>query len=143
MMKRKTNIFLLLLIALAMSSCLTSKKVNLLQEPDGKKIPSYVDTLSFEDYRIRIDDRLYIQVYSVDESINKIFNQGQSGSYMRQQMRQGYTDAYGNNELYSYLVDDIGNIQYPLIVDVPVRGKTTREVKQMLEEQLAGLVKEK
>lgn len=140
MMKRKTNIFFLLLIALAMCSCLTSKKVNLLQEPDGKKIPSYVDTLSFEDYRIRIDDRLYIQVYSIDESITKLFNQGLSGSYMRQQMRNG-GDAYGNNELYSYLVDENGNIQYPMIGDVPVRGKTTREVKHLIEEQLAGLVK--
>ena len=128
------------LLALALSSCLTSKKVNLLQEPDGKKIPSYVDTLSFEDYRIRIDDRLYIQVYSVDDNLTKLFNQGMSGSYMRQQMMSG-SDAYGTNELYSYLVDENGNIQYPMIGDLPVRGKTTREVKLMLEEQLAGLVK--
>lgn len=139
-MKRTTFILFLCFSALALTSCLTSKKVNLLQEPDGKKIPSYVDTLSFEDYRIRIDDRLYIQVYSVDESITKIFNQGLSGSYMRQQMRNG-GDVYGSNELYSYLVDENGNIQYPMIGDVPVRGKTTREVKHLIEEQLAGLVK--
>ena len=54
-MNRIINI-LLLLLAVALSSCLTSKKVNLLQEPDGKDIPSYVDTLSFEDYRIRTDE---------------------------------------------------------------------------------------
>ncbi len=131
---------LLCLLAVALSSCLTSKKVNLLQEPDGKKIPSYVDTLSFEDYRIRIDDRLYIQVYSVDENMTKLFNNGSNASYMRQQMMSG-GNTYGTNELYSYLVDENGNIQYPMIGDLPVRGKTTREVKLLLEEQLAGLVK--
>ena len=126
-------------MALALSSCLTSKKVNLLQEPDGKKIPSYVDTLSFEDYRIRTDDRLYIRVYSVDENLTKLLNNGMSNTYM-QQMMNG-SEAYGTSELYSYLVDDNGNIQYPTIGDVPVRGKTTREVKFLLEEQLSGLVK--
>ena len=127
---------------MALSSCLTSKKVNLLQEPDGKKIPSYVDTLSFEDYKIRTSDRLYIQVYSVDENLTKLFNQGSTAQNMRQQMMSGGGDLYGTNELYSYLVDADGNIQYPMIGDVPVRGKTTREVKHILEEQLAGMVKE-
>ena len=139
-MKQLTHIFLFCLLALALSSCLTSKKVNLLQEPDGKKIPSYVDTLDFEDYRIRTDDRLYIQVYSVDESLTKLFNQGMNNYSMRQQMMGG-GDTYGTSELYSYLVDENGNIQYPMIGDIPVRGKTTREVKILLEEQLAGLVK--
>lgn len=134
-------LFILCLLAVALSSCLTSKKVNLMQEPDGKNIPSYVDTLSFEDYRIRIDDRLYVQVYSIDENLTKIFNNGTNGTYMRQQMMQGSGDMYGTSELYSYLVDDNGNIQYPMIGDVPVRGKTTREVKYLLEEKLSELVK--
>lgn len=133
------HIPLVCLLALALSSCLTSKKVNLLQEPKGD-IPSYVDTLDFEDYRIRTDDRLYVQLYSVDENMTKLFNQGMNGSNMRQQMMGG--DMYGTNELYTYLVDADGNIQYPMIGDVPVRGKTTREVKLLLEERLAGLVKQ-
>lgn len=134
------KIYILVLLAVALSSCLTSKKVNLLQEPDGKKIPSYVDTLAFEDYRIRIDDRLYVQVYSVDESLTKLFNNGLSNSYMRQQMYQN--DTYGTNELYTYLVDDNGNIQFPMLGEIPVRGKTTREVKLLLEEKLSGLVQQ-
>lgn len=131
----------LALLAFVLSSCLTSKKVNLLQEP-GKHIPSYVDTLSYEDYQIRTSDRLYIQIYSVDEELTKLFNQGGSNaSNMRQQMMTGNGDMYGTNELYSYLVDENGNIQFPMVGDVPVRGKTTREVKHMLEKELAGFVK--
>ena len=140
-MKELKHVLTLCLLTLALSSCLTSKKVNLLQEPNGKDIPSYVDTLSFEDYRIRTDDRLYIQVYSVDENMTKLFNQGTNSSYLRQQMRNGGGDVYGTNELYSYLVDSNGNIHFPMVGDLNVRGMTTREVKHLLEEQLAGLVK--
>lgn len=136
----KYKIVIVALLALVLSSCLTSKKVNLLQEPQGD-IPSYVDTLSFEDYRIRTSDRLYIHVYSVDDRLTKLFNQGSGGTNMRQQMMTGQGNLYGTSELYSYLVDEEGNIQYPMVGDVPVRGKTTREVKILLEEQLAGLVK--
>lgn len=136
----KYKIVIVALLALVLSSCLTSKKVNLLQEPQGD-IPSYVDTLSFEDYRIRTSDRLYIHVYSVDDRLTKLFNQGGGGTNMRQQMMTGQGNLYGTSELYSYLVDEEGNIQYPMVGDVPVRGKTTREVKILLEEQLAGLVK--
>ena len=140
MMKQKTHILILCLLAMALSSCLTSKKVNLLQEPDDKKIPSYVDTLSFEDYQIRTDDRLYIQIYSVDENLTKLFNQGSNATYMRQQMMSGQNDTYGTSDLYSYLVDDNGNIQYPMLGDIPVRGKTTREVKHLMEERLSELI---
>ena len=141
MVRNKIHIIFVALLALALSSCLTSKKVNLLQEPDGKNIPSYVDTLSFEDYQIRTDDRLYIQVYSIDENLTKLFNQGSNGSNIRYQMMSGSGDYYGTNELYSYLVDADGNILYPMIGEISVRGKTTREVKRLLEEKLEGLVK--
>ena len=140
-MKTLKHILPLALLVVALSSCLTSKKVNLLQEP-GKDIPSYADTVGFEDYRIRIDDRLYIQVYSVDENLTKLFNQGSGSNYnLRQQMMGGQGDLYGTNELYSYLVDHDGNIQYPMIGNVHVHGLTTREVKRLLEDELAGLVK--
>lgn len=139
-MKQKTHILILCLLAMALSSCLTSRKVNLLQEPDDKRIPSYADTLDFEDYLIRTDDRLYVQIYSVDENLTKLFNQGSNASYMRQQMMSGQSDTYGTSELYSYLVDDNGNIQYPMLGDIPVRGKTTREVKRLLEDKLAELI---
>ena len=55
------------MLPLLMASCVTSRKVNLMQEAGVKGIPQYTDTLSYEDYQLRIGDRLYIYVYSVDE----------------------------------------------------------------------------
>ena len=122
-----------------MSSCVTARKVNYMQEPD-KYIPSYADTLSYEDYVLRIGDRLYVYVYSTDEKIRQLYNAGGSNLTIRQQMSAG--NLGGVYDLYTYLVDEEGNINFPTIGKVAVQGKTTREVKQILEQQLSTLLKE-
>lgn len=122
-----------------LSSCVTARKVNYMQTPD-RQIPSYADTLSFEDYELRIGDRMYVYVYSLDENITKMYNAGGSGSMIRQQMNQG--NMSGSYDLYTYLVDENGNIEFPTIGKVYVRGLTTREVKHKLEEELSKLLQE-
>lgn len=132
------------ILLLALSSCVTSKKVNLLQEPGKNHIPEYVDTLDYEDYQLRIGDRLYIYVYSVDEGVMKLFNasgasqSGYSSGYYRQ---QGSNTNGGTYDLYTYLVYEDGCIDYPLIGRLYVRGLNTREVKQALEKELGTYIK--
>ena len=128
---------LILLLPLLMASCVTSKRVNLMQEAGQKGIPHYTDTLMYEDYELRIGDRLYIYVYSVDERINKMFNAsgaGVSSSMLRQ------NSSGGGYDLYTYLVLEDGSIDFPMVGHVPVRGKTTREVKLLLEKELSSFV---
>ena len=132
--------FLLAVVGFALSSCVTARKVNYMQEPD-KHIPSYADTLSFEDYELRIGDRLYVYVYSLDENVTKMYNAGGTGSQMRQQMMMG-GGSYGSYDLYTYLVMEDGTIDFPTIGRIPVRGLTTREVKRKLEEELSTLLEE-
>ncbi len=133
--------FLLAMVGFALSSCVTARKVNYMQEPD-KHIPSYADTLSFEDYELRIGDRLYVYVYSLDENVMKMYNAGgTNASQMRQQMSGG-GGVYGSYDLYTYLIDDEGNIDFPTIGKQYVRGKTTREVKLQLEKELSSLLQE-
>ena len=123
-----------------LASCVTSRKVNYMQEPD-RYIPSYADTLSFEDYVLRIGDRLYVYVYSTDENVQKMYNSGGANSaQMRQQMGNGALG--GSYDLYTYLIDEEGNIDFPTIGKIYVQGMTTRDVKHKLEEELGTLLKE-
>ncbi len=143
-MKTGKYIGLLFLIGL-MASCVTSKKVNLLQESGKHGIPEYADTLNYEDYHLRIGDRLYIYVYSVDEKVMKLFNAsgvtgGRNSAQMRYQMNST-NGVYASNELYSYLVLDDGCIDFPLVGRLPVRGLNTREVKLALEKELSTYIK--
>lgn len=136
-MKNK-SIFIVAL-AMAMMSCVTAKKVNYMQAPD-KKIPSYADTLTFEDYKMRPGDRLYVYVYSLNEKISQLYNAGGANNYqLRGNRGGGESSSY---DLYSYLVDDNGNIQFPTIGDVYVLGMTSREVKNKLEDELSTLLRE-
>ena len=129
------------LIGLAFASCVTSKKVNYLQEPGKHKIPSYADTVDYEEYKLRAGDRLYIYVYSLDENIMRMYN---AGTTSRSQMQQQMNNVSGRSttELYTYLVDKEGFIDYPTIGKVQVVGLTTRETKHLMEEQLSSLLKE-
>lgn len=137
--KKLKLVFLLALVCFALSSCVTARKVNYMQEPD-RYIPHYADTLSFEDYELRTGDRLYVYVYSLDDKVSKMYNAGGTGSSVRQQMMNGST--YGSYDLYTYLIDDEGMIDFPTIGKVQVRGLTTREVKRKLEEELSTLLQE-
>lgn len=129
-----------MIVGFLLSSCVTARKVNYMQDPD-RHIPSYADTLSFEDYQLRIGDRIYVYVYSLDEKTQKMYNAGGSNAaQMRQQM--GYGSMSGSYELYTYLVDEEGNIDFPTIGKVQVLGLTTREVKHKLEEELSTLLRE-
>ena len=139
-MRKIQNILFLALVGFLLSSCVTARKVNYMQEPD-RYIPSYADTLSFEDYVLRIGDRLYVYVYSTDENVQKMYNAGGvNSSQMRQQMGNGALG--GSYDLYTYLIDEEGNIDFPTIGKIYVQGMTTRDVKHKLEEELGTLLKE-
>ncbi len=108
-----------------------------MQEAGKHKIPSYADTLSYEDYQVRVGDRMYIYVYSIDERVSQMFNSSGHG-INASQMRQN--NMGGSYDLYTYLVLEDGTIDYPMVGKVPVRGKTTREIKLLLEKELAGYI---
>ena len=128
----------IILLPLLMASCVTSKRVNLMQTPGKNGIPQYADTVSYEDYELRIGDRLYIYVYSVDERVDKMFNS--SSGTIGIQMLQG-SGVGGSYDLYTYLVQEDGCIDFPMVGHVPVRGMTTREVKRVLEDELSSFIK--
>lgn len=130
---------LIVLLPLLMASCVTSRRVNLMQESGKNHIPQYADTVSYEDYELRIGDRLYIYVYSVDERVDKMFNS--SSGTIGVQMLQGGGGVGGSYDLYTYLVQEDGCIDFPMVGRVPVRGMTTRGVKRVLEDELSSFIK--
>ncbi|MCM1035142.1 MAG: polysaccharide biosynthesis/export family protein [Paludibacter sp.] len=119
-----------------LGSCVTARKVNYMQEAD-KRIPAYADTLSYVDYQLRKGDRLYIHVYSIDKKTADLFNGGLSNS--RQLLRNSSVSS--NIDLYTYLIDNEGCITFPTIGKVSVRGLTTRQVKHVLEDKLASVIR--
>lgn len=129
---------LILILGVCMASCVTSRRVNLMQEPGKNRIPAYADTLTYEEYQVRVGDRLSVYVYSIDERVSKMFNPSGTGVNISQ-IRQGSATG-GSYDLYTYLVLEDGTIDYPMVGRVPVRGLTTREIKRKLESELSTYV---
>jgi len=109
------------LLTALFSSCITARKVNLLQPP-GRGIPAYEAIDAFEEYRLRVGDRLSIQVFSLDGEMNRLFNAGGGGVQ--------------TEDLFTYLVDEAGTISLPSLDSVVVVGKTLRETRDLLIELL-------
>ena len=133
-----------------LSSCVTSKKINLMQEPTkDNQIPSYTDTIPYADYELSTGDRLYIRVHSVDQQVQKLFStamgigngRGDYNNLNNHAITGGINQGYAN-ELYTYLVLEDGTIDFPLIGRLYVRGMNTRLVKLRLEDELASYIKD-
>ena len=71
-MSAKSLLCYFLFIVAVFSSCVTSKKVNYLQERDN--LPSYVDSVEFQDYQLQKGDYLNIIVSTLDQKSMKLFN---------------------------------------------------------------------
>ena len=84
-----------------------------------------------EEYRIRSNDQLFIQVIS-DDPLNAAF--------LNLTNTQGNTANVGNNssslELITFLVDERGNISYPQLGEIEVEGLTTAEVRDIIQKKV-------
>jgi polysaccharide export outer membrane protein len=124
-----------IILILLFNSCVTSKKVRYLQNPD-LVIPEYEEITTPADYKVQVLDELYIRVKTLDPEISKLFNITISTQNSGQLMT---TTSPGFN---SYTVKEDGNISFPYIGDIYVLGKTTREIKKVVSDTLSLMVNE-
>ncbi len=129
-MKLKNLVFTYCLFigVLFLSSCGSSKDIVYFQKADAK----YDSLKDFSKYEAKINknDNLYITVSSVNPQATEIFNATSiQGSYSIQTM-----------QLQGYLVDESGNINFPLIGSVPLAGKTKREAIDLLQEKISEYI---
>ncbi len=127
-MSAKKLLLYTLFIVIALSSCVTSKKVNYLQQRSG--LPSYVDSVEFKDYQLQKGDYLNIIVSSIDAKSMALFNGNTTSSI------NNFNSDDSSSRLYLYVVGEDGCIDYPYVGKINVLGKTLREVKHIVEEKL-------
>ncbi len=130
--RMKTKIFFLLksaakltVILLLFSSCLSQKKVRLLQEKAIQDVSSQINNPGANTYLLRSGDHLYIKVYSVDPKTSKLF---------QTDFPINYTGTY--LFLNSYPVDKDGYINYSFIDKLYVKGLSVDQVRNMLQETI-------
>ena len=83
------------------------------------------------EYRIRANDQLFIQVISDDPSNAAFLNLINTGS-----MTGSYGSSTNSLELITFLVDDEGKIFYPQLGDIAVADKTVSEVHEIIQKKV-------
>lgn len=114
---KKISVLLLGLVAVLMSSCYSHRVIGYLQEPTkANKLPVY-DSVSYEPYRIRVNDEIIYRLISMDETYTKMLgtNNISSGQYAN-----------------SYRVHADGTVDIPFLKPLKLQGLTEVEAQDTL-----------
>lgn len=129
MKRNKTNIhlYIVFLIFLTLSSCITRKEVTYLQ---GEQKDNY--EYNFTQYKLRPNDRLYIRLFSQNEEINKLLNFGGQANI---------GGAGQSQNMFVFIISDYGYVDIPQLDSVYVMNKTIAEAKIEVQRVLNSLYK--
>ncbi len=113
-----------------MAGCIPQKETVYLQDQSDEKEyknPYNELTTITERYELQPNDELYIQVNTSNPKLSEYFNPGRTS---------GSSNNRASQSLYTYLVDDDMNIDFPFVGKVNFEGCTVKEAKAKLEKAL-------
>jgi polysaccharide biosynthesis/export protein len=115
----------LIVFALLLPSCISQKKVMLLQEKSIKAAKTSFDNKKKTSYIIQSGDHLYIHIYSLDPKTSKFF-------------QTDLPTLVNPTYLYlnSYMVDEDGYLNFSFVEKMLVKGLTIDEVKTKIQKAL-------
>lgn len=130
----KTGVFLLI-ISLFFSSCISQKEIKYLQPTEGQELRTDFTQAKIQEYRFNYGDNAYINIRSLDEKSNDMFN-ASSGN----RTNTSYNDA--SIYLNSYTIDVNGEINFPLIGKIRLVGLTQQEAIDKIQAAVDVYLKE-
>lgn len=133
-------LFMVVLFSLLFSSCRFTKDLAYFQ--DLKKEQSLFGfPKEVPEYRIRPFDNLYVSIMTLDDTVNKLFNQSAVVDYSNaggQSTYAGQPSQYING----YIVDASGVITFPIIGNISVVGLSLVEAQSRIKERALEYLKE-
>ncbi|WP_310559543.1 polysaccharide biosynthesis/export family protein [Flavobacterium sp.] len=123
----KTALYLLLVISIFFTSCISTRDLIYLQNKKGNPSDTPVSEVMLKPYRLQTNDVLSITIKVDDPKLVAIFNP----------TNKGETDT-GTSSLYfaGYTVDDHGLIRIPVLGEITAIGYTVEELRLQIEKQL-------
>ncbi len=139
-MKKLYNLLLVALLALVITSCGSSKGVAYLQDDDSDGMFEEAfghQSKEMYDARIMPKDLLTITVSATEPEAVRPFNL----------VMPSYTSAtslttYGQAQLQTYLVDNAGFVNFPVIGQIQLKGLTKNQAEEKVKGLLMSYIKE-
>jgi len=135
------SILMLLLIALAIVSCKTRNDINYLQDVDKEATET---ALRMENNTLQSGDQLVINIMAKDLDVVKPFNQNYSSGQLLQnpQLSGNVSPAMNTASGPTYTIDQNGNIDFPVLGTLAVKGLSIGQFKQEIYNKVTRYVKE-
>ncbi|MDD3725249.1 MAG: polysaccharide biosynthesis/export family protein, partial [Bacteroidales bacterium] len=123
------------LILIVITSCTPQKELRYFQQPEEetKKVFTYEypqgESNYSPKYKLEEKDVLYIQIKSsVDIESNKMFSENNS-----------YYSTQNESSIYlnSYVIDNNGEINVPIVGKVKLKGLSIEEARQLIEDKVS------
>jgi polysaccharide export outer membrane protein len=131
-------------LLLSSVGCVSNKRLIYMQElGDASPLSEEMATIPYrsENYFLQYNDVVDINIRTTSPELNELFNisaiNTQGGMGM---MGQGAMNGGDVFFMTGYTVDEAGNVDLPLLGAVPIRGLTTEQAKQLIEERLQSFV---
>jgi len=131
-----SQLFLIGLSLVFLSSCVTQRQVKYLQRKQQNDTTSSYLNPRTSDYKIQSHDNLYIKVFNLDEKSYFYFNKNTSTS--------GNSSGSSDMGFYldSYVVNDSGYIDFPLIGKIFVKDLKIDEAKNLVQSLINEYLKD-
>ena len=134
------NFALLVIVISVLSSCRTQRISYFQDIPDTASV-RYQAVSNFTSPVVRTDDILNVVIQTLDPTANQVLNQGNlpvlSGS-----VSGAGSGGTGQSVVAGYLVDKEGRIRLPYIGSIVVKGLTTAQVRDSIEQKISYYFKE-
>ncbi len=137
MQKKVKGILSCLIAIFLLASCQAYKKVPYLQDPEV--VGQAVQQETLYDAKIMPKDQLTVVVSCTNPELAAPFNLTGAGSAG---MTAVNSQSASQSSQQTYLVDNEGNINFPVLGILKVGGLTKKEVEQMIVEKLKPYIKE-
>lgn len=137
MQKRTKGIFSCLVAIFLFASCQSYKKVPYLQ--DTEVVGQVVQQETLYDARIMPKDQLTVVVSCTNPELAAPFNLTVVGSTG---LTTGNSQSTSQSSQQTYLVDNDGYVNFPVLGTLKVGGLTKKEMEQMIVEKLKPYIKE-
>ncbi len=135
------SFLMLLLVVLAIVSCRTRNDINYLQDVDKAATET---ALRMENNTLQPGDQLVINIMAKDLDVVKPFNQNYSSGQILQnpQLSGNVSPAINTASGPTYTIDQNGNIDFPVLGTIAVKGLSIGQFKQEIYNRVTRYVKE-
>jgi polysaccharide export outer membrane protein len=124
----KPGVYLLLIISVLFSSCISTQDLIYLQKKNNSQEDATIAVVESKPYRLQTSDVLSITIKAIDPKLVAMFSPSNDGAAGGKSESGLYFDGF--------TVDDHGNIRIPILGELNVIGYTLDEIRVRVEKQL-------